>query len=309
MIRFRPIKDNTSINFMGIHKIALFLSVAMMVLSVVMLFTRGLNLGIDFTGGLLMEIKTPATVHIGQVREALSGLSTGTPTIQEFGDNAVMIKIPGKEADQATQKQLYEEVKNLLGSEVEYRRVEYVGPQVGQELIMVGVKAFIYSMIGILGYLWFRFEWQFGVTGVVALAHDVCATILFFTLTQYEFDLSTVAAVLLVAGYSINDTVVVFDRIREMLRKYKKMPLPELFNLSVNQMLSRTIMTSLTTFLAMVALLVFGAEVIKGFTYAMLVGIAVGTYSSIFVAAPMLLYLDLRRETILPKSEAELVKQ
>jgi preprotein translocase SecF subunit len=307
--RFRFVKDNTNINFMGIHKFALFLSFAMMTLSIVMLFTRGLNLGIDFTGGLLMEIKTPAAIHIGEVREALSKLSTGTPTIQEFGDSSVMIKIPGKEADQATQKKLYEEVKNLLGSDVEYRRVEYVGPQVGQELILVGVKAFVYSMIGILGYLWFRFEWQFGVTGVIALAHDVCATILFFTLTQFEFDLSTVAAVLLVAGYSINDTVVVFDRIREMLRKYKKMPLLELFNLAVNQMLSRTIMTSMTTFLAMVALLIFGAEVIKGFTYAMLVGILVGTYSSVFVAAPMLLYLDLRRETILPKSEAELVKQ
>lgn len=306
--RFRFVKDKTSVDFMSLHKIALCLSFSMMLLSVVLLFTRGLNLGIDFTGGLLMEIKTPSTVHIEEVRHALSGLSTGTPTIQEFGDNSVMIKIPGKEADQATQKKLYEEVKTLLGADVEYRRVEYVGPQVGQELIMVGVKAFVYSMIGILAYLWFRFEWQFGVTGVIALAHDVCATLLFFTLTQFEFDLSTVAAVLLVAGYSINDTVVVFDRIRETLRKYKKMPLPELFNLSVNQMLSRTIMTSMMTFLAMLALLIFGAEVIKGFTYAMLVGIIVGTYSSVFVAAPILLYMNLRASPSEPEGGAELVK-
>ncbi len=308
MLRFRLVKEKTNFDFMGVHKIALFLSFAMMVLSVVLLFTRGLNLGIDFTGGLLMEIKTPAAIHITDVRRALAGLSTGTPTIQEFGDSSVMIKIPGKEADQATQKKLYEEVKKLLGTDVEYRRVEYVGPQVGQELIMVGVKAFVYSMIGILAYIWFRFEWQFGVTGCIALAHDVCATILFFTLTQFEFDLSTVAAVLLVAGYSINDTVVVFDRIRETLRKYKKMPLPELFNISVNQTLSRTIMTSMMTFIAMLALLLFGTEVIKGFTYAMLVGIIVGTYSSIFVASPILLYMNLRREVIAPKAEAELAK-
>src|SRR3990172_2566121 len=202
MSRFRFIKDNTSFDFMNVRRIAFFLSSTMMILSIVLLFTRGLNLGIDFTGGLLMEIKTPAAVSISAVRESLSSLSAGTPTIQEFGDNSVMIKIPGKEADQETQKTLYEEVKKLLGNDVEYRRVEYVGPQVGKELIMVGVKAFVYFIIWILGHLWFRFEWQFGVTGVMALAHDVCATILFFSLTQLEFDLSTVAAVLLVAGYS-----------------------------------------------------------------------------------------------------------
>jgi preprotein translocase subunit SecF len=176
MSRLKLVKDNTNFNFMRIHKLAMGLSALMMILSVVLLFTKGLNLGIDFTGGLLMEVKTPATVHISEIRDTLEKLSTGTPTIQEFGDNSVMIKIPGKEADQATQKKLYEEVKKLLGTEVEYRRVEYVGPQVGQELIMMGFKAFIYSMIGILGYLWIRFEWQFGVTGVMALAHDVCAT-------------------------------------------------------------------------------------------------------------------------------------
>jgi len=298
MLRFKFAKDHTDINFMGIHKLMLLLSFSMMTLAVILLFTRGLNLGIDFTGGLLMEIRTPSNIHITEVRHALESLSAGTPTIQEFGDNAIMVKIPGKEVDQTTQKKLYEEVKNLLGADVEYRRVEYVGPQVGKELILVGVKAFIYSMIGILAYLWFRFEWQFGVTGVLALAHDVCATLLFFILTGYEFDLSTVAAVLLVAGYSINDTVVVFDRIREMLRKYKKMELKDLFNLSINQMLSRTIMTSMTTFLAMMALLIFGPEVIKGFTYAMLIGILVGTYSSIFVASPVLLYLGLRQEAV-----------
>ena len=298
MVRLKLIKDETNFNFMGVHKVALFISAAMMILSVVMLFTRGVNLGIDFTGGLLMEIKTPAGVSISEVRDALSNLSTGTPTIQEFGTDEIMIKIPGKEVGQATQKQLYEEVKKSLGSDIEFRRVEYVGPQVGHELIIVGIKAFLYSLAGILAYLWFRFEWQFGVTGIIALTHDVCATLLFFTITQLEFDLSTVAAVLLVAGYSINDTVVVFDRVREILRKYRKKPLSELLNTSVNQTLSRTVVTSITTALALTALLIFGAEVIKGFTYIMLVGIAIGTYSSIFIASPILLYMNIKREDI-----------
>ncbi|MBU6475624.1 MAG: protein translocase subunit SecF [Alphaproteobacteria bacterium] len=308
MLRFRIVKDNTNVKFMSIHKLALFFSGAMMVTSVVLLFTRGLNFGIDFTGGLLMEIRTPMAVHIGDVRAALSKMSTGAPTIQEFGNGEVMVKIPGKEAAHVTREQISAEMKKLLDNKVDFRRAEYVGPQVGHELIMKGVDAFIYSMIGILLYIWVRFEWQFGVTGVIALAHDVCATLLFFTLTGYEFDLSTVAAVLLVAGYSINDTVVVFDRIRENLRKYRKMPLAEVFNVSVNQTLSRTMMTSMMTFLAMLALLLFGPQVIRGFTYAMLVGIIVGTYSSIFVASPILLYMNLRREPVPAKKETELAK-
>ncbi len=298
MSKLKIIKHGTKIDFMKVHKVALALSAIMMVTSIVMLFTRGVNLGIDFTGGLLMEVQTPEAVNITDIRESLANLSAGTPTIQEFGENAIMIKIPGKEADQATQKALYAEVKKALGADTDFRRVEYVGPQVGHELIIVGLKAFIYSLLGILAYIWFRFEWQFGITGVIALTHDVCATILFFTLTQLEFDLSTVAAVLLVAGYSINDTVVVFDRVREVLRKFRKKRLAGLLNLSINQTLSRTVITSVTTALALLSLLIFGAEVIKGFTYVMLVGIAIGTYSSIFVASPILLYMNLKRDSI-----------
>ncbi len=177
---------------------------------------------------------------------------------------------------------------------MKFRRVEYVGPQVGHELITAGVKAFLYSMLAILAYIWVRFEWQFGITAVLALAHDMCATLFFFEITQFEFDLSTVAAALLVAGYSINETVVVFDRIREMMRKYKKTPLREVINLSINDVLSRTLMTSMATFLAMSALALFGSASIKGFTYAMLVGIFFGPYSSMFVSAPLLMYLNLR---------------
>lgn len=296
--RLRLVKDKTNIDFMRVHKIAFGLSILMVIATVFMVSTKGLNFGIDFTGGLLMEVKAPENIHIEQIRESLETLSTGKPTIQEFGDHTVMIKIPGKEADAATQKQLYAEVQGLLGDGVEFRRVEYVGPQVGQELIMTGVKAFVYSMIGILLYIWARYEWQFGVTSVISLAHDVFATLLFFAITGIEFDLATIAAVLLVAGYSINDTVVVFDRIREMLRKHRKMPLPELMNAAVNDTLSRTLMTSTMTLLAMMSLAVFGGEVIKGFTYAMIVGIVIGTYSSIFIAAPLLIYLRLKREPV-----------
>lgn len=300
---FKLVKDKTTIDFMSIHKLALLLSAGMMALAVILLFTRGLNLGIDFTGGVLMEVQKPAEMHIGDIREKLEGMSTGRPTIQEFGQDAVLIKMPGHEADTGEQKALREEVQKLLGAKVEFRRVEYVGPQVGKELIMTGVQAFVWSMVGIMLFIWVQYEWQFGITAILSLAHDVCATLLFFILTGIEFDLATVAAVLLVAGYSINDTVVVFDRIRETLRKYRKMPLPELFNLAINETLSRTLMTSLMTMIAIGALAIFGSQVIKGFTYALLVGIVVGTYSSIFVASPLLLYMNIRSVT--QKMDAE----
>ncbi len=296
--RFRIIKDKPEIDFMGKHKITLALAFLMMLTTVTLLFTKGLNLGIDFTGGLLIEVKKPESVHIEDIREALLPLSEGTPTIQEFGSDAVMIKIPGKEADAATQKAIYTEVQRLLGTEVEFRRAEYVGPQVGEELIMTGFKAFLWAMAGILCYILVRFEWQFGLTAVLALIHDTCATMLFFILTGYEFDLSTVAAVLLISGYSLNETVVVFDRIREMLRKYRKMPLPELINLALNDTLSRTVTTSLMTFICMASLAIFGTEAIKGFCYAMLVGIFFGPISSNFVSSPLLMYLNLRRDPV-----------
>jgi preprotein translocase subunit SecF len=295
-LRFRLIKDKPNVDFIGKHHVTLALAFLMMATTIVLLFVKGLNLGIDFTGGILIEVKKPHSVTIEQIRHSLEGLSEGTPTIQEFGDDAVMIKIPGKEADAATQKALYTEVQKLLGSEIEFRRAEYVGPQVGDELIKTGIYAFLWAMAGILLYVWVRFEWQFGVTAVFALVHDGCATLLFFLLTGFEFDLSTIAAVLLISGYSLNETVVVFDRIREMLRKYRKMPLPELINMALNDTLSRTVTTSLTTFMCMGALAIFGTEAIKGFCYAMLVGIFFGPISSNFVSSPLLLYLNLKRE-------------
>ena len=289
------IPDDTSIDFMRQHKIWLPVSLLTILLTVVLLFTKGLNLGIDFTGGLLMEVKTPAALQVADIRATLSTFSEGTPSIQEFGDNEVMIKIPGRAADADTQKRLYAEVQKLLGGEVEFRRVEYVGPQVGKELVITGIKAFAYAMVGILLYIWFRFDWQLGVSSIVALLHDVAVTILFFIITRIEFDLATVAAVLMVAGYSINDSVVISDRIREMLRKYRKMPLYDLLNKAINDTLSRTIMTGVTTVLALAALAIFGGAAIKGFTYALLLGVFVGMYSSIYVAAPLLLYMNVRR--------------
>lgn len=303
--RIRLIKDDTKIDFMSLHKLGFVVSFLIVAATVFFMFSKGLNFGIDFTGGLLIEVKTPAAMQVEDVRGRLGTLSAGKPVIQEFGDDTFMIKIPGREADGDMQKKLSAEVQAALGDQVEFRRVEYVGPQVGKELIMTGIKAFIYSMIGIMLYIWMRYEWQFGVAGVASLVHDVIATLLFFVLTGIEFDLSTVAAVLLVAGYSVNDTVIVFDRIREMLRKYRKKPLKDVINMAVNETMSRTLITSSTTLVVMITLAVFGGAVIQGFIYAMIVGIVIGTFSSIYVSAPLLLYMGLRREAVAASEEED----
>lgn len=303
--RIKLIKDDTNIDFMSVHRAGFIVSALLVLATVFFMFTKGLNFGIDFTGGLLIEVKTPAVMQVEDVRGKLVNLSAGTPVIQEFGDDTFMIKIPGREADEGLQKKMSAEVQAALGDEVEFRRVEYVGPQVGKELIGTGIKAFVYSMLGIMLYIWVRYEWQFGVAAVASLAHDVIATLLFFVLTGIEFDLSTVAAVLLVAGYSVNDTVIVFDRIREMLRKYRKKPLKDVINMAVNETLSRTLVTSSTTLAVMVVLAIFGGAVIQGFIYAMIVGIVIGTFSSIYVSAPLLLYMGIRREAANATEEEE----
>lgn len=303
--RIKLIKDETNIDFMSWHKAGFVLSIIIVLATVFFMFTKGLNFGIDFTGGLLIEVKTPAAMQVEDVRGKLQDLSAGTPVIQEFGDDTFMIKIPGREADEGMQKKMSAEVQTALGDAVEFRRVEYVGPQVGKELIGTGIKAFVYSMLGIMLYIWVRYEWQFGVAAVASLAHDVIATLLFFILTGIEFDLSTVAAVLLVAGYSVNDTVIIFDRIREMLRKYRKKPLKDVINMAVNETMSRTLITSSTTLAVMIVLAFFGGAVIQGFIYAMIVGILIGTFSSIYVSAPLLLYMGIRREAAAADSAEE----
>lgn len=307
--RIRILKNTPNIDFMGHHKIGMFVGLVLIAITFGLLFTRGLNFGIDFTGGVLIEVSMPEGTKVEDVRGKLAELKAGKPSIQEFGENTLMIKIPGKEADTQAQKEIYAEVKAALGQEAEFRRTEYVGPQVGKELIWTGIKAFIYSMIGIMIYIWARYEWQFGVASIASLAHDVTLTLLFFILTGIEFDLATVASILLVAGYSVNDTVIVFDRIRETLRKYRKMPINEVINKAINDTLSRTLITNCSTLAVMCVLAVFGGPSIQGFVYAMILGMIIGTLSSLYIAAPILAYLNVRAETLAvadsEESEAE----
>lgn len=314
-LRFVP--QDSSFNVIGLRWIAFVLSAIVIIGSMGVIAQKGLNMGIDFTGGTMIEIRTPVAPNLEGLRTQLNDLGLGAISIQEFGrPDDLLIRMPEQKApegydpetDEDPNKVAITRVREALseafeGQDIDYRRVEFVGPQVGEELKMKGLYAILFSLAGILGYIWIRFEWQFGAAAIVALAHDAIATVGLFALTQMEFNLSTVAAILMIAGYSINDTVVVFDRIRENLRKYKKKPLPELFNMSVNQTLSRTLMTSVTTLLALIALYVFGGEVIRGFIYALIFGILIGTYSSVFVAAPVLLFMNIKRGA--PPEEGE----
>ncbi len=292
---FKPL-ENKNFNFLGQRYIA-FMITAVMILGSIFLFgTKGLNYGIDFTGGVMMEIRVPEAPNLGKLREELNNLNLGSISIQEFGEPTdLMIRIPqqkgGNEAQQAAIDQVRGELAKEFGDKVDYRRNEFVGPQVGEELKFKGILAFGLTILGILSYIWYRFEWQYGLSAIVCLIHDTTAVVGYFALLGLQFDLAALASVLMVAGYSTNDTVIVFDRIRENRRKYKKMSMKELLNLCVNQTLSRTLMTSLTTLLALIALFIFGGEVIQDFVEAMIFGIVVGTYSSIYVAASLLLYL------------------
>ena len=290
------VPTGTKIDFMRIRKAALSASGLLAVFSAILFLAVGLNYGIDFRGGILVEIRTQGAADLGQLRSRLSGLDLGEVQLQEFGaPTDVLIRVERQQGDEKTQLRAVEVIKQALGPGVNYRRVEFVGPKVGGELIRAGITAVLLALAIILIYIWFRFEWQFGVGAVVALAHDVVLTIGVFSLLGLEFNLSTVAAILTIAGYSINDTVVVYDRVRENLRKYKKMELRALLNLSVNETLSRTLLTSVATLLALFALFFFGGQVIKGFGFAMIWGVVVGTYSSIWVAVALLLHMKLDR--------------
>lgn len=286
----------TKINFMRFRKLGMIFSLVACFGSAVLFFTKGLNYGIDFEGGILVEVRTPTPADIGSMRSQLTGLGLGQVELQEFGRNTdVLIRIERQPGDAKAQDAAVEKVKATLGSAVDYRRVEFVGPKVSSELVEAGIEAVLLALAAMLLYIWFRFEWQFGVGAVVALIHDVVLTIGVFALLGLEFNLSTVAAILTIAGYSINDTVVVYDRVRENLRKYKVMDLVELLNVSLNDTLSRTLLTSITTLLALLILYFFGGEVIKGFSFAMIWGVLVGTYSSLMVATPLLIQMKLRR--------------
>lgn len=292
----RLVPDDTHIHFMWLRRYTMPLSAALSVLSIVLFLFVGLNFGIDFRGGSLIEVQTKdGPADIAQMRTTLSGLGLGDVQIQEFGaPNDVLIRVVEQEGGELAQQAVITKVREALGDAVEYRRVEIVGPTVSAELARSGTIAVVVAIIAILIYIWFRFEWQYAVGAVIATIHDVVLTIGLFAVLQLDFNLSSIAAILTIVGYSLNDTVVVYDRIRENTRRFKKMAVPDLLDLSINQTLARTIMTSLTTLLALVALYVFGGEVIRSFVFAMIWGVLVGTYSSIYVAAPILQYLGLR---------------
>ncbi len=285
---------DVDIAFIAKRKLFFVLSALVIAAAVGLTLTKGLNFGIDFKGGILIEVRTEGPADIGEMRGKLSTLGLGDVSLQEFGEvTDVLIRIQRQDGGDGAQQEAVDAVKGALDDDVTYRRTEFVGPQVSEELLEDGIMAVSLAILAILVYIWFRFEWQFGVGAVIALVHDVITTIGIFALLGFEFNLSTVAAVLTIAGYSINDTVVVYDRVRENLRKYKTMPLDELLNLSINNTLSRTIVTSLTTLLALLALFFLGGEVIRDFSFAMIWGVLVGTYSSICIAVPLLLYFGL----------------
>jgi len=286
--------------FMRYKGLCLGLSIAAMVLSLVLFLTMGLNYGVDFKGGSLIEVQSKSgPADIGALRDKLGKLGVGAVQIQSFGTATdVLIRIEQQPGGEGAQQAALKKVTDALADQYAQRRVEVVGPTVSSELRMTGFIAVAVGLLAIMAYVWFRFEWQFAVGAVVALSHDVLLTVGIFSLMQLEFDLSTVAALLTILGYSVNDTVVVSDRIRENLRKYKKMELNELLDLSINETLSRTVLTGCTAIAVLLALYIFGGEVIRNFNFAMLFGVVVGTYSSIFIGAPLLGYLGVKREWV-----------
>jgi preprotein translocase SecF subunit len=294
---FHFIPPNTRIGFVRLRTISWVVSALLTIVPLILVWKVGLNYGIDFQGGTLIEIKTPESeANLGDIRAKVHGLNLGEVQVQEFGaPNAVLIRIAAQPTEKEQQDSIAK-VKQVLGDQVEYRRVEVVGPTVSSELIAGGTIAVVIAMLAILVYIWFRFEWQFAVAAIASLVHDVTGTIGLYSALQLEFNLSSIAAILTIIGYSLNDKVVIFDRIRENLRKYKKMPLAELLDLSINETLSRTVLTHVTTFLAMMPFVIVGGEAIFGFALAMVWGIVIGAYSSIYVAAPLQLILGVKRE-------------
>ena len=310
MRRLRLVPDNTKVPFFRYRWIAFGWSLFVLVATVVLVATSGLNLGIDFRGGVLLEVRTPGPADLAAMRSTLGQLDLGEVSLQTAGgDDEVMIRARAPEGDQEAQLQTVERIKAALderiGAGLSYQRAEFVGPRVSQELLINSVWAVLISLLGVLLYLWFRFEWQYGIGAIASLIHDVSATIGIYALSGIEFNLTSVAAVLTIVGYSLNDTVVIYDRVRENLRRYKAMPLEQLLDRSINETLARTMMTSLTTLVALLPLWLFGGEVIRGFTIIMIWGVVIGTYSTIYIATPVLYYLNLRATADKPQSAAQ----
>ena len=292
MKTLKLVKQNTKIEFLKIRKFTTILSVFLCTSAFISFLFFNLNFGIDFKGGTLVEVKSSSVIEIGKVRSSLSALDLGDLQIQNFGsEKNILVRVEDQISSNKSSSILDE-----LRSFGAIQRVEVVGPKISSELIQKGITAIIMAVSLMLFYIWIRFEWQFSLGAIIALIHDVLVTIGIFSFFQIEFNLSIIAALLTIIGYSMNDTVVVYDRIRENLRKYKKLDLYSLINSSINQTLSRTVLTSLTTLIALFSLYLLGGEVIKGFTLAMIIGVFVGTYSSTFIASQILLYLGVKRD-------------
>lgn len=280
---------------MKVHKLALIMSVFCIVGSLALVFVKGLNFGIDFAGGILIEARMPENAEVSKVRELITS-QVKDVQIQNVDKQDLLIRVAKTDEEQSVIVKKIQEILNQNFTNVEYRKIDYVGPQVGSELIKKGFMALFMSFLFIMIYIWIRFDWQFGLGGIFALIHDAILTLGFFAISGLEFNLTSIAAILTVIGYSINDSVVIYDRIRENLRRYKKMDLAALINSSTNSTLSRTVLTSGVTLFSLLALMIFGGEALHSFSTATFVGIVIGTYSSIYISAPILIYLDPRKE-------------
>ena len=290
----RIVPDDTRFDFMRFRRISFPISAMLSIAAIALFFFHGLNFGIDFIGGTLMEVQTKAgPADLAKMRATIGGLKLGDFQLQEFGaPNDVLIRISEQPGGDEAQQAAVQKVREALGDAVDYRRVEVVGPSVSTELLAYGTIGLVLAIGAILIYLWFRFEWQFALGAMIANVHDLVLTVGFMSLTHIDFDLTSIAALLTILGYSLNDTVVIYDRIREMLRRYKRMSMPDLLNVSINATLSRSIVTHLTVAISLLALLLFGGQAIHSFTATMMFGVVlVGTYTSVFIASPILIYL------------------
>ncbi len=294
-----------TINFSSKFRSANILSLVIFVISILFILFKGLNYGIDFKGGTLIELRTSNTISISEIRSSLNSMNLGDVNVKEFGKkNDYLIKVEQKtENDNNLISNIKQKLVDNLNTEISFRRVENVGPKVSSELLQSGIIAISLSLAAMLFYIWIRFEWQFSIGAIIALFHDIIITIGIFSLLSLEINLSIIAAVLTIVGYSMNDTVVIYDRIRENLNKYNRLNINEISDLSINETLSRTIITSITTLLALLSIYILGGEILRGFSFAMILGVVIGTYSSIFVAAPILKLFNVSYKTLEKKED------
>lgn len=294
---FSWVTKDTNINFLGAKKLTYAISILSVILSVVVISIKGFNYGIDFSGGILMEIKSEQPFDLQKVRNELESINVGEINLQTIGENGdeLMIRAEADNMDEDAQRIAVQKIKQTLGSGIEYRRIETVGPQVGDELKIAGAIASLIAIFAISAYIWVRFEWQFAIGALLGLFHDILITLGLLSAFNMDFSLTTIAAILTLAGYSVNDTVVTYDRIRENLRKFTRMPQEQLLNKSINDIFSRTLLTGFSTILAALALLIFGGDTLRSFSFTIVWGVVVGTYSSIYVSAVILNFFDLRK--------------